>query len=180
MRHRRHPLFDGHVRTDEPNGPDGQIHVGLGMLLEDFGEDLLDLFTPLRRLAFFADDLSLHYVELRDRLRVARVIRLGKCRALIVPPSGGIAPQFRPKPLLRRGNRGTRYPILSKPVSCPQILPIKACGIWRTIRVASAFNSGRRLGVIPAVWAGSGRQQAVAESENFQCTSTNRGRFAPI
>ena len=58
MGHGRHPVLDGHVRTDEANGPDGQIHVGLGMLLEDSGEDLLDPFTALSGLALFTDDLS--------------------------------------------------------------------------------------------------------------------------
>ena len=78
MGHGRHPLLDGHVRTDEPNGLDGQIHVGLGMLLEDSGEHLLDRFAALSGLALFIDDLSVRYEQSRDRLGVSRVVRLGK------------------------------------------------------------------------------------------------------
>ena len=78
MGHGRHPVLDGHVRTDEANGPDGQIHVGLGMLLEDSGEHLLDPFTALSGLALFIDDLSVRHEQPRDRLGVSRVVRLGK------------------------------------------------------------------------------------------------------
>ena len=78
MGHGRHPVLDGHVRTDEANGLDGQIHVGLGMLLEDSGKLLLDRFAALSGLALFIDDLSGHYEQLRDRKGVAPVVCLGK------------------------------------------------------------------------------------------------------
>ena len=66
------------LRTDEPNGPDGQIHVGLGMLLEDSREHLLDPFAALSGLALFTDDLSVRDEQGRDRLGISRVVRLGK------------------------------------------------------------------------------------------------------
>ena len=50
------------------------------MLFEYLGEDLLDPFTALSRFALFTDDLSIRSEQLRDRLRVARVVRLGKRR----------------------------------------------------------------------------------------------------
>ena len=78
MGHGRYAVLDGHVRTDEPNRPDGQIHVGLGMLLEDSGEHLLDPFAALSGLALFTDDLSVRYEQRRDRLGISRVVGLGK------------------------------------------------------------------------------------------------------
>ena len=80
MGHSRGPFLDGHVRGDEANGADVQIHASFGVLLEDCGEDLLDPFPALGGLAFFRDDLSVRQEEPCDGLGIARIVGLGKGR----------------------------------------------------------------------------------------------------